>query len=102
MERIENNTEHESKTKMSKIKEYIKEMIMNSTVHALPNIYKKERTVFKIMWLLLLLTSIGTNLRLTVKCFSDYLLYETITQIRVCTEQPGNYFNFYVITSNNK
>ncbi len=44
---VENNKPEPMKTKKARIKEKIKEMITDSTIHALPNIYKTEKIYFK-------------------------------------------------------
>jgi hypothetical protein len=80
-------------SKNDRIKEYIKETITNSTIHALPNIYTKKRTVYKIMWIFLFLISFAFNFRFLVRSIDDFLSYETITQIDIRTEQPGIFIN---------
>jgi len=88
--------------KINRIKEYFKEAIMNSTIHALPNIFKSKRTVFKIMWFLFFFISIGFNFQFLVKCIHEYLLYETVTQIDIRTEQPGRIFYQKIFSKNFK
>jgi len=83
----------EKVSKNDRIKEYIKETITNSTIHALPNIYTKKRTVYKIMWIFLFLISFAFNFRFLVRSIDDFLSYETITQIDIRTEQPGIFIN---------
>ncbi len=83
----------EKVSKNDRIKEYIKETITNSTIHALPNIYTKKRTVYKIMWIFLFFISFAFNFRFLVRSIDDFLSYETITQIDIRTEQPGIFIN---------
>ena len=68
----------------------LKEMLMDSTIHALPNIYKTDRILFKIMWFCFFLTTFAFSAQLITKSINDYLKYETITQIDINLEQPGN------------
>ena len=77
-------------SKLKRIKKCFKEMIMNSTIHALPKIMTAEKFYFKIMWILFFVVSFGFNIQLIFKCMTDYLSYETITKIDIESEQPGN------------
>jgi hypothetical protein len=81
-------------TKRSRIQKCLQEMINNSTIHALPNINKTNRIIFKIMWFLFFLISFGFNLKLIIDSINNYLLYETITEISIYSEQPGNENNY--------
>ena len=78
----------DSKTK--RIQKCLKNMIMNTTIHALPKILKSDRILFKIMWFLFFIVSFGFNFQLVAKCLTDYLSYETITKIGIGSEQPGS------------
>ena len=86
--------DEEDYSKKSRIKKRLKEMLSDSTIHALPNIYKTERILFKIMWFFFFLATFFTSIRLIVTSINDYLEYETITQVDIGSEQPGNYKNF--------
>lgn len=90
---IEYNNQAED-SKKRRIKKCIKDKMINSTIHALPNIYKTENYYFKIMWLLFFIITFSFNIQFTIKCINDYLLYETITEIDVLTDQPGSTSNF--------
>ena len=76
-------------SKKRRIKKCIKEKMINSTIHALPNIYRTENYYFKIMWLLFFIITFSFNVQFTIKCINDYLLYERITEIDIGTDQPG-------------
>ena len=78
-------------SKKSQIKQKFKQMLMDSTIHALPNIFKTNRIFFKIMWLCFFLVSFAFSVQLIKKSINDYLKYETISQIDVGFEQPGSY-----------
>ena len=80
----------EDDSKISRIKKKFKEMLMDSTIHALPNIFKTDRILFKIMWFCFFLTTFAFSIQLITKSINDYLKYETITQIDINSEQPGN------------
>jgi hypothetical protein len=77
-------------SKKKSIQKCLKEMIMNTTIHALPKILETDKTYFKIMWLLFFIISFGFNFQLVAKCIIDYLSYDTITKIGVVFDQPGN------------
>jgi hypothetical protein len=86
--------DEEDYSKKSRIKKRLKEILSDSTIHALPNIYKTDRILFKIMWFFFFLATFFTSIRLIVTSINDYLEYETITQVDIGSEQPGNYNNF--------
>ena len=77
-------------SKKKSIQKCLKEMIMNTTIHALPKILETDKTYFKIMWLIFFIISFGFNFQLVAKCIIDYLSYDTITKIGVVFDQPGN------------
>ena len=74
-----------------RIQEKIKEKISNSTIHALPNIYKTENFYFKIMWVCLFLIAFALSIILIKKSINDYLDYETVTKIQIGIEQPAEF-----------
>jgi hypothetical protein len=86
--------DEENYSKKSRIKKRLKEILSDSTIHALPNIYKTDRILFKIMWFFFFLATFFTSIRLIVTSINDFLEYETITQVDIGSEQPGNYNNF--------
>ncbi len=86
--------DEEDYSKKSRIKKRLKEILSDSTIHALPNIYKTDRILFKIMWFFFFLATFFTSIRLIVTSINDFLEYETITQVDIGSEQPGNYNNF--------
>jgi hypothetical protein len=88
--------DEEDYSKKSRIKKRLKEILSDSTIHALPNIYKTDRILFKIMWFFFFLATFVTSIRLIVTSINDYLEYDTITQVDIGSEQPGNYKNFEI------
>ncbi len=81
----------EDDSKINRIKKKLKEMLVDSTIHALPNIYKTDRILFKIMWFSFFLTTLAFSIQLITKSVDDYLKYETITQFNYDGyERPGN------------
>ena len=75
--------------KQNKIRKCFKEMVMHSTIHALPKIIKADKFYFKIMWILFFIISFGFNFQLLIRVVNDYLSYDTITEINIGSEQPG-------------
>jgi hypothetical protein len=55
-------------------------MLVDLTIHALPNIYKTDRILFKIMWFSFFLTTLAFSIQLITNSINDYLKYETIAQ----------------------
>ena len=77
-------------SKSLRIQKCLKEKIKESTIHALPMIFKTDRFFFKIMWVVLFVITFYFNIQYTIRSINEFLLYETITQIEIGFEQPGN------------
>ncbi len=52
----ENKIEKILNSKVNRIRKCFKEMVMHSTIHALPKIIKADKFYFKIMWILFFIT----------------------------------------------
>jgi len=66
----------------------------SNEINYISSINKTNRIIFKIMWFLFFLISFGFNLKLIIDSINNYLLYETITEISIYSEQPGNENNY--------
>ena len=93
----------EANSKISRIKECVKEATLSSTIHGIPNALRAEKTFIKFLWIIGFLTTVSTSIYLISKNINDYLEYETVTKISVINEQPTifptlsfqfNYSNF--------
>jgi len=65
----ENKIEKILNSKVNRIRKCFKEMVMHSTIHALPKIIKADKFYFKIMWILFFIISFGFNLQLVAFIF---------------------------------
>jgi hypothetical protein len=65
------------------IKEAFKTCLLNSTLHALPNVCRSENKTGKIIWILLFLVSCSFCFVLVVLSFLEYLSYDVNTKIRI-------------------
>ena len=86
------NNEQDNKIevlKQNRNRKCFKDMVMHSTIHALPKIIKADKFYFKIMWILFFIISFGFNFQLLIRVVNDYLSYDTITEINIGSEQPG-------------
>ena len=74
--------------KPERIRRNLRNLIINSTIHGLPNSFKAERPLFKIMWLIFFLISASFGLFMVVTNLLDYLDYEIVTKFQVNNESP--------------
>ena len=97
----ENSNKKESiknKTKGEKIKHNLTELILSSTSHGLPSVFRTERIFFKIMWFIFFLISLSIGLWTIVSSILDFLNYDVVTQVDVIYEIPTQ---FPTVTFNN-
>ena len=80
-EKCNNLNDNNQVLKKMRIHEKLKEMILDSTIHALPNIYKTENFYLKKMWFCLFLIAFAFSIILIKKSINDYLDYETVPTI---------------------
>jgi hypothetical protein len=88
--------------KIEKIKKKTKELIMASTSHGLPNIFRTNRIIFKLMWFILFLLSTALGINTVIGTVNTYLNYEIVTKIDVITEIPTNFPAITIINLRNK
>ena len=74
--------------KQEKILEIILKWCNNLTIHAIPNIFRTEYLVIRIIWILALLTSSGFCAYMVYGSINNYLQFGVITTIRVTSENP--------------
>ena len=60
-------------TKVSRIKKVLNDLVLASTSHGLPSIFRTERIFLKIMWLFFLLGSSGFGFYMIVTAVQGYL-----------------------------
>lgn len=66
----------------SKISKSTKNLILASTIQGLPNIFRTNRLILKIVWILLLIASFSTCVIYTAKNILSFMEFETITTIK--------------------
>ena len=66
----------------SKISKSTKNLILASTIQGLPNIFRTNRLIFKIVWILLLIASFSTCVFYTAKNILSFMEFDTITTIK--------------------
>lgn len=67
----------------------IYEIIVSSTAHGIPNIFRSKRIFHKIMWSIFTLASSGVCAWFIFVGISDYLQYSVVTTIQNVYEQPA-------------
>jgi len=77
--------------KCNKIKQKSKQLVLQSTSHGLPNAFRSNRLVFKIMWISIFITSTLFGSYTVIKTIKAYLDYEIVTNIDVITEIPTDF-----------
>ena len=65
-----------SLSKYNKLKLNLKKLLIDSTSHGLPKIFKSERVVYKIIWFLFFLCSISVGIYMSVNNVLEYFEYE--------------------------
>ncbi len=64
--------------KIEKIKQKSKELVMASTCHGLPSVFRTKRIFFKIMWFSLFIISTLLGINTVIGTIKTYLNYEII------------------------
>lgn len=75
-------------TKKERIKKRLREMILESTIHGLPNVLKTDAIHLKIIWICLFLVTFIVSIYMIIGNINDYLNYEVTTNIDLVYEQP--------------
>jgi len=88
-------------SKKDRIKAKSLDLVLSSTSHGLPNIFRTQKKPIKIMWLILfsLFSSIG--MYMVYKTISNYLKYEVVTKIDVIHEIPAEFPAITIINLRN-
>ncbi len=83
MENNENNNK--------KLKNIVKSIIEDSTIHGLPRILKANNLISKITWIICSCISTGFCLYLIVAAIINFFEYKVMTTIETKTEMPANF-----------
>lgn len=78
-------------TKSGLIKLKTIEILSNSTIHGLPNIFKAPNLIRKILWMLLILIFSSFGIYMIIINILDYLEYDVTTKIVVVKEYPTQF-----------
>ena len=73
------------------LKNEIKESLLNTTAHGLPQIVRNQSIFLKIIWLILFLASSAYCSYLIVTSFKSYFEYNVITQIDTFIDIPSKF-----------
>jgi hypothetical protein len=77
--------------RIKKIKETIKSIIEDSTIHGLPRVLKSNSWTSKIAWILFFIGSTSICLNLIITAILSFLKYKTVTNIETITEIPARF-----------
>ena len=80
-----------SQSKSIEIKKTLIESAVASSCHGLPNIFKNERILSKVMWTLFFLASWSYCLYSIIKSINAYLNWDVITNIDIIQEIPAEF-----------
>ena len=86
--------EYEEKTNIhlqkpeKRLKECLEEAALSKTAHGFEKIISHKKFSLKLIWILLLLASVGVCIYFVVKSVADYLDYEVVTKIQSFYELP--------------
>jgi hypothetical protein len=102
--KIEELTRQHSKTNKTfeKIKQKTIQLLLVSTTHGLPNAFKTNRIIFKIMWISFFVISTFFGVNTVIDIIKTYLNYEIVTKIDVITEIPTDFPAITIINQRNK
>lgn len=74
--------------KKLKLKHNLLNLLLASTSHGLPNVFRTERTLLKILWLSLFIVSISFGLFSTLRGITNYFEFEVVTKFSIIDEIP--------------
>jgi hypothetical protein len=74
-----------------KIKETIKSIIEDSTIHGIPRLVKPNSWISKIAWMLFFIGSISYCIYLILTAILDYLQFNTVTNIETIKDMPADF-----------
>ena len=77
--------------KTEKLKKVFLESALSTTIHGLPNIFRSERILLKIMWTLCLLGFSSYCFFSIFKSVNSYLNHEVVTNIDIIKENPTEF-----------
>ena len=77
--------------KSRKIKETIKSIIEDSTIHGIPRLVKPNSWISKMAWILFFIVSISYCIYLILTAILDYLQYNTVTNIETIKDMPADF-----------
>jgi hypothetical protein len=77
--------------KSKKLKNKAIELVLSSTSHGLPNIFRTERTSLKIMWFILFVAALSVGIYTVFNGIIGYLNYEVVTKIDVIDESKSEF-----------
>ena len=89
-----------SKKKLKKIKNKLVDLILASTSHGLPSVFRAERLAIKVMWFIFWLIFLTLGVYAVVSGVLNYLQWNVITQIDINYEIPTQFptITFYPLT----
>ena len=76
------NQEPETKT----IKKAFYNLVLSTTCHGIPDLFRTDRTLLKIIWIIFLIVSTGACGWMITKSVTDYFEYDVITKIKIIQE----------------
>ena len=73
------------------LKASLKELVLNSTSHGIPQSIRTRHTCIRVMWLVLFVISTGLCSFLIVQSVLQYFEFEVITKVRVINEVESEF-----------
>ena len=78
-------------SKLERIKSTLLGLILSSTSHGLPSVFRAERLFFKIMWFIFFVISTSLGIYMLFVSVLDYLSYNVVVKIDVINELPTQF-----------
>ena len=85
---VENLKDEKRISRLALIWYAVNEVAQNSTSHGIPNVFRTNLTILKIVWFVFFMISCGGCAYLLYRSITSFLLYEVVTTIKVINEMP--------------
>jgi hypothetical protein len=89
------------KSKKQRLITRVKDLLLSSTSHGLPNILRAQRRSIKIMWFILFLIFTFIGIFMVYSTISNYLKYEVVTKIEKINEFPVQFPSITFVNQRN-
>lgn len=87
----EGGGEEEERSRFRHLKEIVIETASESSIHSIPQIFKRKNRVLKVFWALSFMTFAGLSAQMITKSVTSFFEFETITKAVTVYENPTRF-----------